>query len=72
MKPLTAHSIPIAALLLLTDESLGQEVRIKDETIAFLYEARAEIWTPDHKLAEILSVDYRNARDEFTRHDLMQ
>ena len=38
----------------------------------FLYEARAEIRAPDHKLAEIISRDYRNARDEFTRHDLFQ
>lgn len=38
----------------------------------FPYEARAGIRALDQNLAEIVSVDYRNARDEFTRYDLVQ
>ena len=44
--------------------------RITADNVAFLYESRAAVPAPDHRLAEIVSVDYRRARDEFTRHDL--
>ncbi len=48
------------------------DFQLNDETVAWIYESRADIKTPDHKLAGIISTDYANARDEFTRHDLMQ
>lgn len=48
------------------------QVRITDSNIPFLYESRAAVRTPDHKLAAIISTDYRNADDEFTRHDLFR
>jgi len=50
----------------------ADSTRISDENAPFFYEANAEIKIPDHKLAEYISSDYRNARDEFTRHDLFQ
>lgn len=48
------------------------QIRITDGNIPFLYESRADVRAPDHKLAAIVSTDYRNADDEFTRHDLFQ
>ena len=72
MKSLSAYFVLIATILLFSSAAYGQEIRVDDETVAFLYESRAEIRTPDHNLAEIMSTDYRNARDEFTRYDLMQ
>ena len=62
MKSLIAHSLPFASMMLLAGASFGQE-RVTDETVTFLYEARAEIRTSDQNLARIISVDYRNARD---------
>lgn len=46
--------------------------RITDTNAPFLYESRADIPAPDHKLAAMISSEYRNAEDEFTRHDLFQ
>jgi len=51
---------------------LADSVRISDENAHFYYDANADIKTPAHKLAEFISSDYRNARDEFTKHDLFQ
>ena len=48
------------------------QTRITDGNIPFLYESRADIRAPDHKLAALISKDYRNADDEFTRHDLLE
>ncbi len=44
--------------------------RINDETVPFIYDAYSEIKTPLEELATIISRDYRDAKDEFTRHDL--
>ena len=48
------------------------QIRITDGNIPFFYESRADVRAPDHQLAAIISTDYRNADDEFTRHDLFQ
>ena len=72
MKSSRLYSVLSIAMLLFANLVFGQEVRVDDETLAFLYEARAEIRTPDQNLAKIMSTDYRNASDEFTRYDLMQ
>ncbi|MDC0948314.1 hypothetical protein OAS86_03075 [Gammaproteobacteria bacterium] len=45
---------------------------ITEDSLPFLYESRADIPAPEHTLAEIMSSDYRSARDEFTRYDLME
>ena len=50
----------------------AEGTRITDNNIPFLYESRADVPAPDHKLAELISTEYRNAEDEFTRHDLFQ
>ena len=52
--------------------SAWAQTRITDSNIPFLYESRAAIRAPDHKLAALLSKDFRNAADEFTRHDLLE
>ena len=59
------------ALACLSAEA-GAQTPVTEANILFLYEARAEIPAPHHKLAELISHEYRNARDEFTRHDLFQ
>jgi hypothetical protein len=52
--------------------SYGESIRIDDKNAPFFYESRAEIPAPNNKLAEYISTDYRQARDEFTKHDLFQ
>lgn len=52
--------------------SYAENVRITDDNAPFLYDARAEIKTPENTLATYMSKDYREAKDEFTRHDLFQ
>jgi len=37
-----------------------------------VYESRAKLPASDEKLAEFLSADYRNARDEFTKQELLE
>ena len=64
-------SINCMALLLFGTLSWAQHVEVTETDVTFLYELRAEIRPPDHTLADIISTDYRNARDEFTRHDLL-
>lgn len=55
------------------DAEFPQDVEtLSDELTPFVYESRAQIPTSDEKLAEMLSSDYRNAPDEFAKHDLMQ
>lgn len=46
--------------------------RLTDETVPFVYESRAKLPASDETLAEFISVDYRNARDEFTKHELLE
>ncbi len=52
--------------------ALAADVQITEQSVVFLYEARAEVRVPVHKLAEVVSGDYRAAQDEFTRHELMR
>ena len=52
--------------------SFAEDVILQDENIPFFYESRAEIPAQDQKLASYISVEYRQAKDEFTRHDLFQ
>lgn len=46
--------------------------RLTDDEVPFVYESRAKIPASDEKLAEYLSTEYRNARDEFTKQELME
>ena len=62
-------SLPLFLFSLVT---FAEDERIEDSNIMFLYESRAEIRKPDHDIAKVMSTDYRNARDEFTRYDLFQ
>lgn len=66
------RTFAICAVLSALPLSAAAQTRITDGNIPFLYESRAAVRAPDHRLAAILSKDYRNAEDEFTRHDLLQ
>lgn len=59
-------------LLSLSTGAIAGGTQINDNNVFYYYESRADIRTPDTKLAEMISVDYRTARDEFTRHDLFE
>lgn len=59
-------------LMLFSAMASADSVRVTDVNIPFFYESRAEIPTTEHNLAELLSVDYRKAKDEFTRMELFQ
>ena len=50
----------------------AEGTRITGTNIPFLYESRADVPAPDHRLAELISTEYREARDEFTRRDLFE
>ncbi len=66
--------ISLCVLFLVGGPSVGiaEEVTLADDNIPYLYESRSKIPAPDSKLAEIISVEYREARDEFTKRDLMK
>ena len=40
--------------------------------VPWMYEARANVRAPDETLAGMVSAEYREAKDEFTRHELLQ
>ena len=65
-------TIALVVVLTLAGIAGAEDLRVNDESIVFLYESRAEIPAPDHYVAGRMSVDYRRAEDEFTRHELMQ
>ena len=71
MKVLTA----VCVLLCLAVYSVGEEVRIDDMSIPFLYESRVSArdrYLDDPVLAGILSQKFKMSRDEFERHEMMQ
>ena len=54
------------------DPLLAEAISVTDESVVFLYESRADLPLPEDELAKIASIDYANARDEFTRYDIFQ
>jgi hypothetical protein len=55
---------------------IGQVVKdegfvIDDSSVPFVYEVKAEISTPEEKLAGYLSADFANAGDEFAQHAML-
>jgi hypothetical protein len=60
----------------LSPSLLGQVVKdegfvIDDSSVPFVYEVKAEIPTPEEKLAGYLSADFANAGDEFAQHAML-
>lgn len=62
----------LIALLFMATTSVAEEPQLADENIPFLYESRADIPAPDHKMASLISIEYKKAEDEFTRQDLFK
>ena len=62
----------IAATVGYAQDPVIEALRVTDENVPFIYEAHAVLPTPEHKLAAIISTDYARAKDEFTKHDLLQ
>lgn len=59
--------------LICAQTTYAQETeRLTDDEVPFVYESRAKIPTSDEKLAGYLSAEYRNARDEFTKNELLE
>ncbi len=50
--------------------AFAEGIRIDDNNAFFLYESRADIKASEENLASFMSVEYRAARDEFTKRDL--
>ena len=46
--------------------------QITDESVPFLYESRAQIPASIEKLASMVSAEYRNAQDEFSKLELLE
>ena len=69
---LTQNFVYLLILGLLPAVAFAETVRIITTNAPFFYESRAAIKTPDNKLAELMSRDYKYAKDEFTKHDLFQ
>lgn len=67
-----AKAIWIITALVFCGFCYAGEVRLSNDNIPYMYESRAAIAAPDHKMAELISVEYRRAKDEFTRHDLFK
>lgn len=54
-------------------DAAGRNVeRVTDNNVMFIYESKADIPTPKKEIAKKISIDYRNAPDEFTAHELFQ
>jgi len=69
--PMKTSAAVLISLLPIASALHGTEpVRLNDENIAFAYEVKAEIPAPKEELAKIISVDYRNAPDEFSGREL--
>ena len=62
----------LCSLLLLSTSASAEHIRVVEENVAFLYEARAELPVPDEELAKSAFTDYANAKDEFSRHDIFR
>ncbi len=60
------------ALFIFPVFSFAEPVKVTDANAYIYYESRAEIPAPSDTLAGYMSKDYRNARDEFTKHDLLK
>lgn len=72
----TLTSSPLEAtvmtLQISKEGSQGKHVKLNDRNVIFYYEAFSNISTPAHILAPLVSKDYRDSTDEFTRHDLLK
>ncbi|MFV0416952.1 MAG: DUF4852 domain-containing protein [Chthoniobacterales bacterium] len=67
------HNIVSTLFLLLTYHSAGAlPVEITQQNAAVVYEVKADIPTPAERIAEVISTDYRNLRDEFSKHEFLE
>lgn len=64
--------IGLITLSLLVSLNAQTAEKLTNENIAFIYESRTDLPTSDENLAKIVSIEYKNARDEFTQYELMQ
>ena len=64
-RPAAAAPPPVAA-------ATPERVSVSKDNIVFLYEARADLRAGDAELAAKGFSEYANARDEFSRHDILQ
>lgn len=55
-----------------TNEKESEFVLLTDESVVFVYESRSDEKTPNSIFAYALSQDFRNAKEEFTRYDIVQ
>lgn len=66
------RNITLCIIFLLPGAVFGESARLSDDIVLLLYESRAGTKTPDSKLAEYLSSDYKNARDSRTKHTILE
>ena len=64
--------LSLCVTVLLAPMVFAEDVTLSSENVPYLYESRAKIPAPDYKLAEMVSVEYRGAQDEFTKRDLFK
>lgn len=62
----------LCVMVLLAPMVFAEDITLSSENVPYLYESRAKIPAPDYKLAEMISVEYRGAQDEFTKRDLFK
>lgn len=55
-----------------SDDTKGDPLSIDDESVVFLYESRASEKASDDVFAYAMSEEFRQAREEFTRYDILQ
>ncbi len=70
LENLTRRLLPSFLCIALAGIATGSE--ITDQTVAILYEVKADIPTPRERIAESMSADYRQQRDEFSRHEFLE
>ncbi len=49
-----------------------KHTRLNARNVIYYYEANSDVSTPLHVLAPLVSMDYRDSKDEFTRRDLLK
>lgn len=70
--PVEAGGRPASSAVSLPPSAGPQYVNLSKDNVVFLYEARAELRVRDEELAAKGFSEYANARDEFSRHDILQ
>lgn len=70
--PISVLMLSSSIALAQSDDTKGDPLSLNDESVVFLYESRASEQASDEVFAYAMSEEFRQAREEFTRYDILQ